>query len=161
MGAVARECRIEFFPQYVDFVLQVDEEHIRGAAGTPGVAAHARVAIVSVEALLLGPRLVAVGPAHRVETGGVAGVPEMDADGLIGAICCGRGLPRDGGMVVGGLAIETPVPARLEADVGIVHGLQIETVDRSLPPDIGGVIVDDLGDGIVDIDVEYVPLFTR
>ena len=35
MGAVARERRVQVFPQYVEFVLQVDEEHISGAAGTP------------------------------------------------------------------------------------------------------------------------------
>lgn len=35
MGAVARERRVQVFPKYVDFVLQVDEENISVAAGTP------------------------------------------------------------------------------------------------------------------------------
>lgn len=161
MGAVAHERRVQVFPQYVDFVLQVDQEHISVAAGTPGVAAHAPVAVVPAEDLLLGPCVVAVGPAHGVESGGVAGVPEMYADGLVGAVPCTRGLARNWGMIVGGVAVETTVPASLEADVGIIHGLQIEVVDRSRPPDVGGVIVDDLGDGIVDVDIEYMPLFYR
>lgn len=116
------------------------------------------MAVVSVEGLLVCPRIVAVGPAHRIKSSGVAGVPEMDADGLIGAVPCGRGLSRNWGMVVSGVAVETTVPASLEADVGIIHGLQIELVNRSFPPDVSAIIVDDLGDGIVDVDVEYMPL---
>lgn len=161
MGAVAHDCRVQVFPQYVDFVLQIDEEHIGVAAGTPRVATHARVAVVPVEGLLLCPEIVAIGPTHGVEGGGVAGVPEMDADGLIGAVPCTRGLPGNGGMVVVGIAVETAVPAGLEADVGIIHGLQVEGVNRSAPPDVGGIVVDDFGDGVVDVDIEYMPLFQR
>ena len=62
-------------------------------------------------------------------------------------------------MVVSGHAVEATVPAGLEADVRVIHGLQVEVVNRPLPPDVGGVIVDDLGDGIVDVDVVYMPLF--
>ena len=62
-------------------------------------------------------------------------------------------------MVVGGVAVETTVPASLEANVGVIHGLQIKSVDRSFPPDVSGVIVDDFGDGVIDVDVEYMPLF--
>ena len=83
----------------------------------------------------------------------------MDADGLIGAVPCSRGLPRNRRMVVGGVAVEATVPAGLEANVRVIHGLQVEVLDRPLPPDVGGVIVDDLGDGIVDVDVKYMPLF--
>lgn len=161
MGAVAHDRCVQVFPQYIDFVLHVDEEHIRVAAGTPRVAAHACVAVVPVERLLLGPGIVAVGPAHGVERGGVAGVPEVDADGLIGTVPgTAGGLPGNGRVVIGGVAVETAVPAGLEADVGVVHGLQVEGVDRSLPPDVGGVVVDHFGDGVVDVDVEYMPLIS-
>ena len=119
------------------------------------------MAIVSAEGLLLCPGVVAVGPAHGVESGGIGGVPEMDADGLIGAISCTRRLSRNWGMVVSGVAVETTVPASLEANVWVIHGLQVEFVNGSRSPDVGGVIVDDLGDGIVDVDVEYMPLFWR
>lgn len=85
----------------------------------------------------------------------------MDADGLIGAIPCSGGLPGEWGMIIGGVAVETTVPASLEADIGVIHCLQIEVVDRSLSPDVGVVIVDDLAEGIVDVDVEYMPLFSR
>ena len=67
-------------------ILQVDEEYICVARRSPRVAAHATVAVVTVEDLLLCPGVVAVGPAYRVESGGVHAVPEMDADGLIGAV---------------------------------------------------------------------------
>ena len=117
------------------------------------------MAVEPAEGLLLCPCVVAVGPTHGVESGGVAGVPEMDADGLIGAIPCRRGLPRNWRMVVVGVAVKTTVPASLEANVGVCHGLQVEVVNRSLSPNVGGVIVDDLGDGIVDVDVKYMPLF--
>ena len=81
------------------------------------------MAIVPVESLLLCPRIVAVGPAHGVESAGVAGVPEVDADGLVGAIPGARGLSGDWGMVIGSVAVETAVPACLEPDVRIIHGL--------------------------------------
>lgn len=119
------------------------------------------MAVVSVEGLLLCPGVVAVGPAHGVESGGIAGVPEMDADGLIGAISSTRRLSRDWGMAVSRVAVETTVPASLEANVWVIHGLQVEVVNRSVSPDVGGVIVNELGDGIVDVDVEYMPLFWR
>ena len=119
------------------------------------------MAVVSVEGLLLCPSLVAVGPAHGLESGGVAGVPEMDSDGLIGAISGTLGLPRNGRMLVGGVTVETAVPAGLEADVRVIHRLQVEVVNGSLPPDVGVVVVDDLGDGIMDVDVVYMPLFPR
>ncbi len=85
----------------------------------------------------------------------------MDADGLIGAVHRGRRLPGDWGMFVGSVAVEATVPASLEADVRVIHGLQIEIVDRSGLPDIGGITVDGLGDGVVDVDVEYMPLLQR
>lgn len=85
----------------------------------------------------------------------------MDADGLIGTVPCSRGLSRDWGMVVGGLAVETTVPAGLKADVGVVHSLQVECIDGSIPPNVGEVIVDDLGNSIVDVDIKDVPLFKR
>ena len=138
--------------------MQVDEEDICVACRSPRVAAHARVAVVSIEDLLLRPRIVAVGPTHRVESGAVHSVPEVDSDGLIGAAHCGRRLPRDWGVLVGGVAVETTVPAGLKPNVRVVHGLQVKTVDRSWPPDVGGIIVDDFGDGIVAADVEYMPL---
>ena len=119
------------------------------------------MAVVPVEVLLRRPGVVAVGPAHGVEGCGVGGVPEMDADGLIGAVASGCGLSGDGGMVVSGVAVEATVPTTLEADVGIIHGLQIQVVQRSFPPDVGGVVVDELNDGIVDVEVEYMPLFQR
>ena len=62
-------------------------------------------------------------------------------------------------MVVGLVAVETTIPASLEADVGVIHGLQVEVVNGSFPPDVGEVVVDDLGDGTVDVDVKYMPLF--
>ena len=86
VGAVASECRVQFLPQYVEFVLQVDKKDICVACRSPRVTAHAGVAVVPAEDLLLCPCLVAVGPAHGVESGRVDGVPEMDADGLIGAV---------------------------------------------------------------------------
>ena len=61
-------------------------------------------------------------------------------------------------MLVGGVAVEATVPASLEPNVGVVHGLQVKTVDRSWPPDIGGIVVDDFGDSVVVADVEYMPL---
>lgn len=60
-------------------------------------------------------------------------------------------------MVISGVTVETAVPTSLEADVRVIHGLQVEVVYRSISPDVGGVIVNDLGDGIIDVDVEYVP----
>lgn len=117
------------------------------------------MAIVPIKGLLLRPQIVAVSPTYRVEGGGVAGVPEVDADGLVRAVPCGRDLPRDWGMVVGGIAVETTVPASFEADVGVIHGLQVQLINWSRPPDVGTVVVDDLGDGIVGINIEYVPLF--
>ena len=158
MRGVAFEGRVQFLPEDVDFILQVDEEDICVACRSPRVAAHARVAVVSVEDLLLRPRGVAVGPTHRVESGAVHSVPEMDTDGLIGAAHCGRRLPRDWGVLVGGVAVETTVPASLKPNVGVVHGLQIKIVNRSWPPDVGRIIVDDFGDGVVAADVEYMPL---
>ena len=116
------------------------------------------MAVVSIEDLLLRPRIVAVGPTHRVESGAVHSVPEVDSDGLIGAAHCGRRLPRDWGVLVGGVAVETTVPASLKPNIRVVHGLQVKTIDRSWPPDVGGIIVDDFGDGIVAADVEYMPL---
>lgn len=82
----------------------------------------------------------------------------MDADGLIGAVTRSHGLSRDWRMVVGGIAVETTIPAGLKADVRVIHGLQVECIDRSFPPNIGEVVVDDLGNSVVDVDVEYVPL---
>lgn len=161
MGLVAGEGCVQLFPEDVDFVIHVDEEHICIACGSPRVTAHARVAVVPVEDLLLRPRVFAVGPTHRVESGAVHGVPEMDAHGLIGAVRGGRRLPGDGGMLVGGVAVEAAVPAGLEADIRVIHGLQVEFVDRSWPPDVGAVIADDLGYGIVVADVEYMPLLQR
>ena len=158
MRGVAFERCVEFLPEDVDFVFQVDEEDIGVACGSPRVAAHASVAVVSVEDLLLRPRIVAVGPTHRVESGAVHSVPEMDTDGLVGAAHCGRRLSRDGGVLVGGVAIKPTVPASLKPNVRVVHGLQVQIIDRSWPPDVGGIIVDDLGDGIVAADVEYMPL---
>ena len=159
MGTVSRQRRVQFLPQYVEFVLQVDEKHICVARRSPGITAHAGVAVVPIEDLLLGPFVGPVGPAHGIKGGGVLPVPEMDADGLIGAVGRSRRLPGDRGMAVGGVAVEAPVPASLEADVGVIHGLQVEAVDGSRRPDVGGVTVDDLGDGIVDVDVENMPLF--
>ena len=52
---VAFERRVQFLPEDVDFVFQVDEEDICVAGRSPRVAAHARVAVVSVEDLLLRP----------------------------------------------------------------------------------------------------------
>lgn len=80
---------------------------------------------------------------------------------MIGAVTRSRGLSRDWGMVVGGVAVETTIPTGLEADVRVIHSLQIEGIDRSFPPNVGEVVVDDLGNSIVDVDVEYVPLFRR
>ena len=159
VGAVPHQRRVQFLPQYVELVLQVDKEHICVARGPPRVTAHARVAVVPVEDLLLGPFVGAVGPAYGVERGRVLPVPQMDADGLVGAVGRRRRLSRDRGVAVGRVAVEAAVPAGLEADVGVVHGLQVEIVDRSGRPDVGSVAVDDLGDGVVDVDVEYVPLF--
>lgn len=64
-------------------------------------------------------------------------------------------------MLIGGVAVEATVPASLEADIRVIHGLQIQLVDRSWPPDIGAVIADDLGNGIIVADVEYMPLLQR
>ena len=61
-------------------------------------------------------------------------------------------------MLVGGVAVKATIPARLEPDIWIIHGLQIQIVDGSGLPDIGRVAVDGLGDGIVNIDVEDMPL---
>ena len=61
-------------------------------------------------------------------------------------------------MIVGGVTVEATVPASLEADVRVIHGLQVQSVDGSRAPDIGGVAVDSLRDGIVGVDVEYMPL---
>lgn len=119
------------------------------------------MAVVPTKGLLFCPCLVAVSPAHGIESGSVAGVPEMDADGLIGAVPRNRGLPRNRGMVVGDVTVETTIPAGLEADVRVIHGLQVECVDRSFPPNVSEVIVDDLGNRVVNVDVEYVPLFKR
>ena len=85
----------------------------------------------------------------------------MDTDGLIGAVTRSRGLSRDWGMVIGGVAVKTTIPAGLEADVRIIHSLQVEGIDWSFPPNVGEVVVDDFGDSVVDVDVEYVPLFKR
>ena len=85
----------------------------------------------------------------------------MDADGLIGAVRCGGRLPGNWGVFVSGVAVEAAVPASLKPDVRIIHGLQVQTVDRSWPPDIGAIIVDNLGDGVVGVDVEYMPLSQR
>ena len=159
VGFVAGERRVQFLPQDVDLILQVDEEDICIAGRSPGVTSHARVAVVPAEDLLLCPIIVPVGPTHRVERGAVHGVPQMDAHGLIGAVRGGRRLPGDRGMLVGGVAVEATVPASLEADVRVIHGLQVKIVDRSWPPDIGAVIADDLADGIVGADVVYMPLF--
>ena len=52
---VAFERRVQFLPEDVDFVIQADEEDICVACRSPRVAAHARVAVVSVEDLLLRP----------------------------------------------------------------------------------------------------------
>ena len=82
----------------------------------------------------------------------------MDADGLIGAVHRGRRLPGYWGMIICGVAVEATVPASLEADIRVIHGLQVKITDWPSPPNIGGVIVDGLGDGIVDVDVEYMPL---
>ena len=62
-------------------------------------------------------------------------------------------------MFVGGVAVEATVPASLKPDVRVIHGLQVETVNGSRPPYVCGVIVDDLGDAVVDVDVENMPLF--
>lgn len=85
----------------------------------------------------------------------------MDADGLIGTVSCSRGLSRDWSMVVGGLAVETTVPAGLKTDVGVVHSLQIECIDGPFPPNVGEIIADDLGNSIVVADIKDVPLFKR
>ena len=85
----------------------------------------------------------------------------MDADGLIGAVTRSYGLSRDWGVVVGRVAVKTTIPAGLETNVRVIHGLQVECINRSFPPNVGEVIVDDFGNSIVDVDVEYVPLFKR
>ena len=123
VGAVPRQRRVQFFPQYIELVLQIDKEHIGVARGPPRVTAHARVAVVPVEDLLLGPFVRAVGPAHGVERGRILPVPQVDADGLVGAVGRRRRLSGDWGVAVGGVAVEAAVPAGLEADVGVVHGL--------------------------------------
>ena len=64
-------------------------------------------------------------------------------------------------MLVGGVAVEATVPASLKPNVRVVHGLQVKTVNRSWPPDVGGIIVNDFGDGIVVANVEYMPLPPR
>ena len=123
MGAVNRDRRVQFLPEDVEFVLQVDEEDICVACRSPRVTAHARVAVVPVEGLLRLPCVVAVGPAHGVESRGVGGVPKMDTDGLIGAVHRGRRLPGNWRMIVSGVAVKATVPASLEADIGVIHGL--------------------------------------
>ena len=55
MRGVGIECCVQFLPQDVDLILQVDEEDICITCRSPRVAAHARVAVVSVEDLLLRP----------------------------------------------------------------------------------------------------------
>lgn len=64
-------------------------------------------------------------------------------------------------MLIGGVAVEATVPASLEADIRVIHGLQFKIVDRPWPPDIGAVIADDLGYRVVVADVEYMPLLQR
>ena len=85
----------------------------------------------------------------------------MDANGLIRTVPCSRGLSRDWGMVVSDVAVETTIPTGLKADVGVVHSLQVECIDGSFPPNVGEVIVDDLGNSIVVANIKDVPLFKR
>ena len=52
MGAVTRDRRVQFLPEDVELILQVDEEDICVACRSPRVTAHARVTVVPVEGLL-------------------------------------------------------------------------------------------------------------
>lgn len=59
--------------------------------------------IVTIEALLLCPCRISVGPAYRVEARRVGSVPKMDADGLVRAIARNGGLPWNWAVVIRGV----------------------------------------------------------
>ena len=75
----------------------------------------------------------------------------MDADGLIGVVSCGILLPWNRAVIVRDIRVEITIPASLKSDIGIVHCLQVEVIDRSWAPDICGVAVDDFRYGIINI----------
>ena len=83
----------------------------------------------------------------------------MDTDGLIRAVAstCDR-LAWDRTMVIRFIGVEAAIPASFQSNIRIVHRLQVEAIDRAWDPDIGGITVGDLSYGIVDADIENVPL---
>ena len=56
---------VQVLPEDIEFVLQISKEYVGVAAGSPGIAAHARVAIIPIEAFFLGPCGLAVRPIDR------------------------------------------------------------------------------------------------
>ena len=61
-------------------------------------------------------------------------------------------------MLVYDIRVEGAVPAGLEANVRVVDRFEIELIEWTWCPDVGAVGVDHFGDGVVDIDIEDVPL---
>ena len=116
------------------------------------------MAVVTLEVLLLSPIIATVAPCAGLKRGRVASIPEEDADrgvaaALIGALAGYRA------VIVCDVRVEATVPTCLQSYVRVVHGFEIELVERTGDPDVGRVAVGHFGDGAIGVDIEDVPLW--
>ena len=114
--------------------------------------------IIILEVLLLSPIIATVAPCTGLEGGRVTSIPEEDADGGIAAALIGA-LARDRAVIVGDVRVEAAIPTCLQSHVRVVHGFEVELVERTRDPDVGRVTVGHFGDGAIDVDVKDVPLW--
>ena len=114
--------------------------------------------IVTSKRLLRHPCRITVTPAYCPERCGVLSIPQVDSDGLIRVRTAYILLSRHGAVIVRDVRVKATIPASLEPDVGIVHGFQMEVIDRAWPPSVGDIAIGHLRDIITLVDVEDVPL---
>ena len=112
-------------------------------------------------AALEAPVQIALPPAQLLERLVVARVPHVHAvllvvgHGRVGRVAVGRQ-----GRVHGvRVAVVAAVPAGLQADLVGVVDLFVLRAQRAFGPEVGRVAVTLLPEGVVDVDVEEVPLW--
>lgn len=112
------------------------------------------------EKLLFRPIGGSIGPLHFVESCVVVTVPEVYADALICTVTRSvRILPGQRAVIVYSVSVKASIPAGLQAHVPTVHCLEVQSTDGTIRPQVSGVVVDSFSNDVVDVNVEYVPLY--
>jgi len=112
---------------------------------------------VGVECVLLVPLGGVVCPVDFFQRVWIRAVPEMHSDDRV----LSSGIlssTRDWAVCVVGCAIEGSIPTGLQPYIGMIHSFEIEVVDRAIAPGVCSVVADSFANGVVFVDVEYVPL---